>query len=169
MSKLITTNRSALVIQKLVSHTALGVFEHIATARPMPSTRMTGMPMAAAIVPGHTSIAVALHCFVALAGAEGATVIDSAMWTNLTGMKGIWTTLDLFLINADRQYQCTLRIGCEGDSVCAIAMIGHINGQKLGTRIFVLDHTVDLQTPMAQRNTVFISRVQYEVHFTMQT
>lgn len=135
----------------------------------MPTTGMTGMSMATAIVPGHASITEALDRLVALAGAESTTVIDAAMWTHLTGMECIWAALDLLLIDADRQYQCTLRVGCEGDAVCAIAMIGHINGQKLGTCIFVLDHTVDLQTPMAQRNTVFISRVQHEVHLTMQT
>lgn len=135
----------------------------------MPTTGMTGMSMATAIVPGHASITEALDRLVALAGAKRTTVIDAAMWTHLTGMECIWAALDLLLIDADRQYQCTLRVGCEGDAVCAIAMIGHINGQKLGTCIFVLDHTVDLQTPMAQGNTILISRVQHEVHLTMQT
>lgn len=117
------------------------------------------MSMAAAIVARHAPITGALDRLVALAGAEGATVIDPIVRTHLTRMKGVGAALDLLLIDADCQYQRALRVGCKGNAIGAITMIGHIDGQELGTRILVLDHAIDLQSTMAQCNTVFIARV----------
>lgn len=125
----------------------------------MASTRMSGMSMAAAIVPWHAAITEALDRLIALAGTEGTTVIDPIVRTHLSRVKGVWAALDLLVINADCQNQRALRVGCKGNAIGPITMIGHIDGQKFGTCILVLDHAIDLQSTMAQCNTVFVSRI----------
>lgn len=77
----------------------------------MTTTRVSWVSMTAATVPGHPALARALDSPVSLSGAEGATVIDARVGTNLPRLERKWTAFDGSIIYCNRQDYGALGVG----------------------------------------------------------
>lgn len=157
-----------LSIQQLVGHIALRVLQDIAAAGPVTSTRVAGMSMPTATVSRHSTLAGALDTAAALARAERAAVIDARVRTHLARLEGEGTALDGPFINCDREDQRPLGVRRKEDVVGAITIVRHFDGQELGAGILVLDHAIDLQAAVTERDTVAVSGVQQEIRLLVE-